>query len=69
MPEIFRLMAQVDPAATWMAVFLTAVVAVFVLYVGVAMLATLRAKDPEQVKIRYRVFKDLLALFYRRRRR
>jgi hypothetical protein len=64
----FRLLADIGPGATWAAIFLAAIVAVFVFYIGVAMLATLRAHDPEQIKIRYRIFSDLLALFCRRRR-
>jgi hypothetical protein len=66
---LFRLLAEVGPGVTWTALFMAAVVAVFVLYIGVAMLATLRAQDPQQVEIRYRVFHDLPALFRSGRRR
>jgi hypothetical protein len=66
---IIRLLAEVGPGFTWTALFIAAVIAVFVLYIGVAMLATLRAQEPEQVEIRYRVFHDLLALFRSGRRR
>jgi hypothetical protein len=69
MEMLFRLQAELGPAATWTAVFFTVVVAVFVLYIGVAMRAILRASDPEQARIRYRVFQDLLGLFRFRRRR
>jgi hypothetical protein len=64
----FRLLTDIGPGATWAAMFLAAIVAVFVFYIGVAMLATLHAHDPEQMKIRYRIFSDLLTLFCRRRR-
>jgi hypothetical protein len=63
MEMLLRLQAELGPAATWIAVFFAAVVAVFVLYVGVAMRAILRASDPEQARIRYWVFQDLLGLF------
>jgi hypothetical protein len=48
---LLRLGAELGPAAVWIAVFFAAVVAVFVLYVGVVMRAILRASDPEKVKI------------------
>lgn len=66
---LLRLFAEVGPGVTWIAVFLAAVVIAFVLYVGIAMLAIFRAQDSEQIKVRYRVFSDLLSLFHRRRRR
>jgi hypothetical protein len=66
---LLRLGAELGPAAVWIAVFFAAVVAVFVLYVGVVMRAILRASDPEKVKILYRVFEDLLGLFRFRGRR
>jgi hypothetical protein len=69
MEMLLRLAAGLGPAAAWVAVFVAAVVAVFVLYVGVAMRAVLRADDPEQARIRYRVFADLLGLFRLRGRR
>jgi hypothetical protein len=45
--------------------FIAAVITVFVLYVGVVIVATLCAKNPEQTKIRYQLFHDLLGLFDR----
>lgn len=63
---VLRLLAEMGPAAAWIAVFMAVVVTAFVLYVGVAMAATLAARDADQAKIRYRVFKDLLRLFHRR---
>jgi hypothetical protein len=64
---LLRLSAEVGPSAAWAMMFIAAVIAVFVLYVGVAILATLCAKDPEQSKVRYQIFHDLLGLFDRRR--
>ncbi len=66
---LFRLLAKVGPAASGVVLFFGALVAVFVLYVGIAMCATLRARDPEQQQIRYQVFRDLRDLFLRGKRR
>ena len=66
---LLRLLAEVGPSATWIAKFCAAVVAVFVLYVGIAIWATIVTRDPEQRNVRYQVFRDLLELFRRRRRR
>jgi hypothetical protein len=66
---LVRLLVDAGPGIAWTAIFAAAVVATFVLYTGVALLATLRAHDPEQVKICYRVFRDLLGLFGRRGQR
>jgi hypothetical protein len=63
-----RLLAVVGPAANWIVVFIAALVAVLVLYLGIALWATLCAQDPEQQRVRYQVFRDLLELFLRRRR-
>jgi hypothetical protein len=66
---LLRMLAEVGPRAIWLVIFFAAVVAVFVAYVGVALWATLRASDPEQQKLRYQVFRDLLGLFRRKGRR
>lgn len=66
---LLRMLAEVGPSAIWVAKFYAAVVAVFVLYVGIALHATLRARGPEQQQVRYQAFRDLLELFRRRRRR
>lgn len=65
---LLRLGADVGPGATWFLVFLAFTVAVFMTYVGIALLAALRTKDPVLGEIRYRIFSDLLRLFDRRRR-
>ena len=65
---LLRSLAELAPCAMWITVFFAAVVAVFVVYVGVALWATLRASDPEQQKVRYQVFRDLISLFRRGRR-
>ena len=67
--ELLRLLAEIGPGVVWVFIFIAAVVAVFVLYIGIALWATLRAKDTEQQKVRYQVFHDLLDLFRRGRRK
>jgi hypothetical protein len=69
MLELLRLLAEIGTAANWVVIFTLAVVAVFVGYLGIAMHATFRASDPEQRKIRYKVFQDLLRIFVRGWRR
>ena len=64
-----HLMATAAPAAAWAAGFSAAVIATFVLYVGIAMVVVLRTVDERKAEIRYRVFHDLLELFHRRGRR
>jgi hypothetical protein len=68
MLELLRLLADVGAAANWIAIFLAAIIAVFVLYLGIALYAVLRASDKDQREVRYRVFRDLLHWFDRRRR-
>jgi hypothetical protein len=62
---LFHMSAVAGPSAAWTAKFCAAVVATFVLYIGIALRATLRATDPEQRKMRYQIFRDLLDLFRR----
>ena len=66
--EFLRVMAEIGPQVAWVFIFIAAMMAVFVLYVGIALWVTLRAKDPRQQKISYQVFRDLLDLFRRGRR-
>jgi hypothetical protein len=56
MLELPRLLVQVGTTASWIVFFIATIVAVFVVYIGIAMGATLRASDPEQQKMRYRIF-------------
>jgi hypothetical protein len=64
---LLRTLAELGPTARWLAIFFAAVVAVFVVYVGIALHAVLSATDAEQRKVRYEVFKDLLGLYRRRK--
>jgi hypothetical protein len=58
-------MAEIGPQVIWVFIFIAAIVAVFVLYVGIALWVTLCAKDPRKQKISYQAFHDLLDLFRR----
>jgi hypothetical protein len=62
---LLRLSAEVG----WLVVYIACLVGIFVLYTGIAMWLTLRARDPEQQKVRYQVFRDLRDLFIRGKRR
>jgi len=62
---MLRLMAEIGPQIIWVFIFIVAMMAVFMLYIGIAMHATLHAQDPRQQEIRYQVFRDLLELFLR----
>lgn len=68
MGVILRVLAEFGPAAGWIAKFAAAVVTALVIYLGLALVAVLRA-EPDNANIRYQVFRDLLDLFRRRRRR
>ena len=57
---LLRLVDASGPAADWILIFLAAIVAIFVLYVGIAMRAVLRAPDQGQRQVRYQIFRDLL---------
>jgi len=57
---------EMVPGLGWIAGFAAAITTVLIVYLGVAMLATLRATDTAKAEIRYRVFRDLLQLFQRR---
>lgn len=65
---LFRLLAGLGPRAFWIVVIFGGLAAVFVLYIGIAMRATLRARDPQQQQLRYQIFRDLLDLFLRGKR-
>ena len=64
-----HVMASAEPAVAWGAGFSAVVIAVFVVYVGIAMVVVLRTDDERKAEIRYRVFRDLLEVFRRQGRR
>ncbi len=61
---VLRQLVEMGP---WALVFAAVMVAVFAVYVGIAMIATVASRDPRRTKVRYQVFRDLLDLFRRRR--
>ena len=70
MLEIFlRLQSEIGSGATWAVLFVAAVVAAFVVYVGVIIAAILIEEKPEKLSVLYRVLRDLLDLFHSRGRR
>lgn len=69
MLELLRSLAEVGATANWMVYFIAAIATVFTAYIGIAMWATLRAHDTDQRQIRYKMFRDLLGVFVRGRRR
>ena len=66
---VLSVLTKVGPTAAWLTSFIAAVIAVFVLYIGIALWAVLRPCDRHERDIRYRVFRDLLDLFGHRKRR
>jgi hypothetical protein len=66
---LLRALVDLGPSVIWVAKFCAAVVAVFVLYVGIAIWAAIRARDLSSQVIRYQIFRDLLDLFRRGRNR
>ncbi|GAA2277836.1 hypothetical protein GCM10010402_38020 [Actinomadura luteofluorescens] len=61
MEEVLRVIAEMGPAAVWVAGFVAAVIATIVIYLGLALVAVLRAQ-PNNEECRYVVFRDLLDL-------
>ena len=68
MRTLLRLLAELGLNAILFVVMLGGLAAVLVVYLGIAMLATLRAGDPNAQQMRYRVFRDLLEFIRRRHR-
>jgi hypothetical protein len=58
----------VSPEATWVLKFLAALIALFAFYIGVALAATLLARDKEAKELYFHVLRELLKLFRRRSR-
>jgi hypothetical protein len=67
--ELLRFLAEIGPGVIWVFIFIAAVMAVFVLYIGIALWAIFRARDPEQRQVWYQIFRDLIDLFRRRGRK
>lgn len=63
--DMLRVLAEVSPQAAWVLVFFAVIVGVFVVLSAIATCVTIFAPNPEQRKVCYRVFRDLLGLFRR----
>ena len=48
MDALLQALTGLGPAAIWLVIFLAAIIAVFVLYIGIALRAVLRAQDEAQ---------------------
>jgi hypothetical protein len=59
---LLQLADAAGPAVGWILIVLAVVVAIIVLYAGIALCAALRARDHEQQQVRYQMFRDLLDL-------
>jgi hypothetical protein len=60
--EFVRALADVGPAAIWLAGVVLGLVAVCLLYLGIALAAMLRTTEHDQQEYRYQVFHDLVDL-------
>jgi hypothetical protein len=60
---LIRSLLDLYPMAGWIAVFATVIVGLFALYVGIALIAILAARDEGTAKIRYKAFRGLLRMF------
>ncbi len=58
--EVVRAFADLGPAAVWLGGAMVGLMAVFMVYVGVALAATLKADKPELQQYRYQALHDLL---------
>ena len=67
--ERLHLLAEIGPGGHLGFIFIAAIVTAFVFYIGIVLWALLRTKDVQQQKIRYQVFRDLLDLFRRGKRK
>ena len=63
--ELFRLLAAIGPGVAWVLKFIAAVIAVFVVYVGIALVAALITREPRLRQTRHEILRDLLDLFRR----
>lgn len=61
-----RLLAAAGAMASWISILVVAVVALFVIYIGVAMAAALLASDAKQQRIRLKILQSLLGILVRR---
>lgn len=58
--EVVRTIAEISPAAVWLGGSMVGLMAVFVAYIGVVLLAALKADTPELQRYRSGLLRDLL---------
>ena len=58
--ELVRFIAETDPAILWFGGSMVVLTAVFMGYIGVALMAALKADTPELQRYRSRLLRDLL---------
>jgi hypothetical protein len=58
--ELVRAIAEMGPAAVWLGGSVIGLMAVFVGYVGIVLVAALKADTPELQRYRSRLLRDLL---------
>jgi hypothetical protein len=63
--EVLRALAEDGPQALWVAGCFAAPVLVRTLYLGIAMVAAMKARDQANREACYRIFHDLIELFRR----
>jgi len=59
---VIRTFAEVGPTAVWLGGGAVGLLAVFVVYIGIALLAVLKTDKPELQHYRYQAFHDLVVL-------
>jgi hypothetical protein len=67
--EVLCILAEARPEAWWIAALFGCAVVARTLYLGIAMIAAIMAKDEASRENRYRIFHDLVGLFLHRGRR
>ena len=60
---LLRLVEAVGPATGWILIFAAAIVTTFVAYVGIVLVAALRAKTPQEQRYRLRLLREILRFF------
>lgn len=57
---LLRLVEAVGPATGWILIFVAVMITVFVAFVGVVLVAALRAKTPQEQRYRLRLLREFL---------
>jgi hypothetical protein len=60
--EVVRILTDLGPAAVWLAGVVLGLVAVCLIFLGIALVAVLRTTDISQQQYRYQAYRDLVDL-------